>query len=137
MAHTLGGQVTEAQEDTAREYGKTETYYDTACKLFKGLPEQGISWMSHGDYMAKVPQALGWWPIPGPVPPWASATRSAASTACSSTPSAWALRTAARTPSTGRRFSNPFSRWFRIHDAPPRFHFSKSHRSRQTAQKAV
>ena len=39
MAHTLGGQVTEAHEDTAREYGKTETYYDTACKLFKGLPE--------------------------------------------------------------------------------------------------
>ena len=58
MAHTLGGQVTEAQEDTAREYGKTETYYDTACKLFKGLPEQGISWMSHGDYMAKVPEGF-------------------------------------------------------------------------------
>ena len=48
MAHALGGQVTEAHEDTAREYGKTETYYDTACKLFKGLPEQGVSWMSHG-----------------------------------------------------------------------------------------
>ena len=58
MAHTLGGQVTEAQEDTAREYGKTETYYDTSCKLFKGLPEQGISWMSHGDYMAKVPEGF-------------------------------------------------------------------------------
>ena len=45
MAHALGGQVTEAHEDTAREYGKTETYYDTACKLFKGLPEQGITWI--------------------------------------------------------------------------------------------
>ena len=55
MAHTLGGEVTAAQEDTAREYGKTVTYYDTSCKLFKGLPEQGISWMSHGDYMARVP----------------------------------------------------------------------------------
>ena len=58
MAHLLGGQVTEAQEDTAREYGKTVTYYDTACKLFQGLPEQGISWMSHGDYMAKVPEGF-------------------------------------------------------------------------------
>ena len=58
MAHALGGQVTEAHEDTAREYGKTETYYDTACKLFKGLPERGISWMSHGDYMAKVPEGF-------------------------------------------------------------------------------
>mgnify|MGYP002513692382 CR=1 FL=1 len=28
MAHTLGGLVTEAQEDSAREYGKTETFYD-------------------------------------------------------------------------------------------------------------
>ncbi|MDY3014242.1 MAG: glutamine-hydrolyzing GMP synthase [Evtepia sp.] len=55
MAHTLGGQVVPAQEDTAREYGKTLTYYDTNCPLFDGLPAQGISWMSHGDYMAKVP----------------------------------------------------------------------------------
>lgn len=58
MAHTLGGRVTAAQDDSAREYGKTETYYDTTCKLFKGLPEQGISWMSHGDYMAKVPDGF-------------------------------------------------------------------------------
>ncbi len=58
MAQTLGGQVTAAQEDTAREYGKTQTYYNTDCKLFQGLPEEGISWMSHGDYMAKVPQGF-------------------------------------------------------------------------------
>ena len=55
MAHLLGGQVTEAQDDSAREYGKTETWFDTACRLFRGLPAQGVSWMSHGDYMAKVP----------------------------------------------------------------------------------
>ena len=58
MAHTLGGQVTAAQDDSAREYGKTETYYNTDCKIFKDLPAQGISWMSHGDYMAKVPQGF-------------------------------------------------------------------------------
>ena len=58
MAHTLGGQVTAAQEDTAREYGKTHTFYNTSCKLFKGLPAEGISWMSHGDYMAKVPEGF-------------------------------------------------------------------------------
>ncbi len=58
IAHTLGGQVTEAQDDSAREYGKTQTYYDTGCKLFKGLPAEGISWMSHGDYMAKVPDGF-------------------------------------------------------------------------------
>ena len=58
MAHTLGGRVTEAQNDSAREYGKTVTYYDTSCKLFHALPEQGISWMSHGDYMAQVPEGF-------------------------------------------------------------------------------
>ncbi len=55
MAHLLGGQVTEAQDDSAREYGKTETFYDTTNPLFVGLPESGISWMSHSDYMAQVP----------------------------------------------------------------------------------
>lgn len=58
MAHTLGGQVTAAQDDSAREYGKTETFYETDCKLFTNLPAEGISWMSHGDYMAKVPDGF-------------------------------------------------------------------------------
>ena len=55
LAHKLGGQVTPAQDASAREYGKTETYYDVSSPIFKELPEKGISWMSHGDYMAKVP----------------------------------------------------------------------------------
>ena len=58
MAHNLGGKVIAATEDSAREYGKTETYFNTGCKLFKGLPEQGITWMSHGDYMEKVPDGF-------------------------------------------------------------------------------
>lgn len=58
MAQALGGQVTAAQDDTAREYGKTVTFFDTSCKLFKNLPEQGVSWMSHGDYMEKVPDGF-------------------------------------------------------------------------------
>ena len=58
IAHTLGGKVTAAAEDAAREYGKTEVYFDTACRLFKGLPSQGVTWMSHGDYMEKVPEGF-------------------------------------------------------------------------------
>ena len=58
MAHTLGGRVTAAQDDSAREYGKTETWFDTSCRLFKGIPEQSVTWMSHGDYMEKVPQGF-------------------------------------------------------------------------------
>ncbi len=58
IAHNLGGCVTAATDDSAREYGKTETYYNTDCRLFKGLPKQGVSWMSHGDYMEKVPEGF-------------------------------------------------------------------------------
>ncbi len=58
MAHSLGGRVTPAQEDSAREYGRTVTRYDTACPLFRGLPEESVSWMSHGDYMAEIPSGF-------------------------------------------------------------------------------
>ena len=58
LAHNLGGKVVPATDASAREYGKTETFYDPACTLFKGLPQQGISWMSHGDYMEKVPEGF-------------------------------------------------------------------------------
>ena len=58
LAHNLGGRVTAAQENTAREYGKTETFFDPDCKLFRGLPPQSVTWMSHGDYMEKVPEGF-------------------------------------------------------------------------------
>ena len=58
MAQMLGGEVVLAEDDTAREYGKTVTYYNTDCKLFHGIKEEGISWMSHGDYMARVPEGF-------------------------------------------------------------------------------
>ena len=58
MAHLLGGEVVPAQEGSAREYGRTLTCYDTSCRLFRGLPEEGVSWMSHGDYMAKIPEGF-------------------------------------------------------------------------------
>lgn len=58
LAHHLGGRVTAAQADTAREYGRTETFFDLNCKLFRGLPTKSVTWMSHGDYMEQVPQGF-------------------------------------------------------------------------------
>ena len=58
MAHLLGGKVVPAQQDAAREYGKTETGFDTECRLFRGLPQTGITWMSHGDYMERAPEGF-------------------------------------------------------------------------------
>ena len=56
MAYTLGGTVSPASEASAREYGKTETTYNTVSPLFE--QETGISWMSHGDYISRVPEGF-------------------------------------------------------------------------------
>ncbi len=55
MAHALGGEIVTPR---TREYGKTETFYDTKSLLFQGLPEKGISWMSHTDYVARMPEGF-------------------------------------------------------------------------------
>ena len=50
MMHLLGGHVCVAPE---REYGKTEVTVDTSSKLFQGVSEKTICWMSHNDYIEK------------------------------------------------------------------------------------
>lgn len=55
MAHILGGTV---QTAPTREYGKTLTHFNNDCVLFKGLPEKGITWMSHTDYIETVPNGF-------------------------------------------------------------------------------
>jgi GMP synthase (glutamine-hydrolysing) len=55
MAQLLGGRVTAAQDDSAREYGKTPTVLDPSCALFGGIGGESVTWMSHGDYMAEIP----------------------------------------------------------------------------------
>lgn len=55
IAHLLGGTVSTAPTS---EYGKTETYYDCSCPLFEELPPKGISWMSHTDYIAFLPDGF-------------------------------------------------------------------------------
>ncbi|MCI9211287.1 MAG: glutamine-hydrolyzing GMP synthase [Eubacterium sp.] len=50
MMFLLGGKVEAAP---VREYGKTEVFVDTSSKLFAGVSEQTVCWMSHFDYIAK------------------------------------------------------------------------------------
>ena len=56
IAHTLGGKV--EPDGGAREYGKAETTFDRADRLFSKLPETSITWMSHGDYISKLPEGF-------------------------------------------------------------------------------
>ena len=44
MQHILGGKVEKAP---VREYGKTEVHVDTTSKLFTGIEEDTVCWMSH------------------------------------------------------------------------------------------
>ncbi len=53
MAYMLGGTVETAP---VSEYGKTEVTVDTTSKLFEGVSENTICWMSHTDYIAKAPE---------------------------------------------------------------------------------
>ena len=55
LAARLGGQVVPAQESTAREYGKTETVFSGDSPMFRGLPEKSVTWMSHGDFISRLP----------------------------------------------------------------------------------
>ncbi len=59
MAYTLeGGVVTAAKDNSSCEYGKATSYYNTDDVLFRGLNSQGVSWMSHRDYISKVPDGF-------------------------------------------------------------------------------
>ena len=51
-AHVLGGKVATAP---VSEYGKTEVNVTTTSKLFEGVQDKTICWMSHTDYIEKAP----------------------------------------------------------------------------------
>lgn len=55
MAQSLGGTVKSAG---LREYGKTKTTFNTSSLLFDGLPEKSVTWMSHTDYVEKLPDGF-------------------------------------------------------------------------------
>ena len=55
MAHLLGGKVATA---ITSEYGKTVTEFDSASLLFDKLPAEGITWMSHTDYIERQPDGF-------------------------------------------------------------------------------
>ena len=53
MAYLLGGSVATAP---VSEYGKTEVSVDAKSKIFEGVQDKTICWMSHTDYIEKSPE---------------------------------------------------------------------------------
>lgn len=52
MAKKYGGKVEPASQ---REYGKATIHVENGGRLFDGLPEDQVVWMSHGDLVTEVP----------------------------------------------------------------------------------
>ena len=55
MAQSLGGKISSPQK---REYGKTETVFSPESLLFKGLPKEATTWMSHTDSIDQIPDGF-------------------------------------------------------------------------------
>ena len=55
MAHVLGGEVKRAEN---REYGKTEITLDNSSRLFEGIDSNNTCWMSHFDYISRMPEGF-------------------------------------------------------------------------------
>lgn len=55
MSHMLGGKVSRAP---VSEYGKTEVNIDEDSKLFESVSSKTICWMSHTDYIEKIPEGF-------------------------------------------------------------------------------
>ncbi|MCS7179830.1 MAG: glutamine-hydrolyzing GMP synthase, partial [bacterium] len=53
IAKVFGGKVSHGK---IREYGKTIFYPDKKEKIFKNLKNETVVWMSHWDYVSKIPQ---------------------------------------------------------------------------------
>lgn len=58
MVYGLGGVIGKANENTAAEFGRTDCEFDTKCPLFGGLKEKSVVWMSHNDYIEKLPEGF-------------------------------------------------------------------------------
>ena len=58
LAQMLGGRVEAAELEASGEFGRTLTRFDPSCTLFYGLPEESVTWMSHGDHIAVLPSGF-------------------------------------------------------------------------------
>ena len=52
MAYMAGGEIASAMNNS--EYGRSEVY-TKKCLIFEDVPEKSIFWMSHTDYVKRVP----------------------------------------------------------------------------------
>lgn len=55
MAQLLGGKVASS---AVREYGKTLVDFQAGSRLFAGVPQKSVCWMSHTDHISDIPEGF-------------------------------------------------------------------------------
>lgn len=55
MTRILGGEVTRSR---SREYGRAPLLVSNHRHLFKGVPQESVTWMSHGDKVKRMPKGF-------------------------------------------------------------------------------
>ncbi len=55
MAYMAGGEIASAMNNS--EYGRSEVY-TKKCLIFEDVPEKSVFWMSHTDYVKRVPDGF-------------------------------------------------------------------------------
>lgn len=58
MVYALNGEIGPAHDTSLSEYGHTECELDTTSPLFDGIEKNTIVWMSHNDYITRVPDGF-------------------------------------------------------------------------------
>lgn len=58
MVYGLDGVIGKANDNSIAEFGRTEAEIDTKSAIFNGLDKKSIVWMSHNDYIEKLPEGF-------------------------------------------------------------------------------
>ena len=58
LVYGLGGEIGAASAESAAEFGRTDCKFDTSSPLFKNLKKESVVWMSHNDYIKKLPDGF-------------------------------------------------------------------------------
>lgn len=58
MAYALGGEIGTATDNSLSEFGRTETDVDADSALFKDIENRTVVWMSHNDYIKRLPNGF-------------------------------------------------------------------------------
>ncbi len=58
MVYGLNGVIGKADENSIAEFGRTDCEFDTLCPIFNDLKEKSVVWMSHNDYIEKLPEGF-------------------------------------------------------------------------------